>query len=382
MTKIAIIGSGIAAHTLIKEIRKHTKEAEIRIYTEESGDYYYKPNLSTALSKQKTPSMLIMKSAAELCQEFNLILQPHTTITHCDPIKKLLHTRDTSYAYDQLIFATGATPIPLPPIPSQTTPFHPLSINRLEDYEKFRQELASAKRVVLIGAGLVACEFANDLIINGYQVDIITLNDSPLEYYVPKVLGDRLAEKLKILGVRWHFNNTVTAIDKTTAPYILTLQNGEALQADVVVSAIGLKPTIALAQQAQITCERGIIIDEGGHTSRPYHFALGDCAQFQGKVRLFVQPILPMARAIAENIFQENRAKIDLTMAPVMVKTPCFPIAALPPSPGIPVSWTIEEVDADFIALAYDKEKTLQGYVLTGQMRASHPRYTSAILKE
>ena len=157
--------------------------------------------------------------------------------------------------YDSLILATGAEPV-RPQIGGDAA-HRAISVNQLEHYDRFRKELPDGARVLIMGAGLVGTEFANDLITNGYRPIVVDMLDNPLAQLVPPAVGEKVRDTLQEKGVEWHLGRKVDAIDylQPSPGYVATLDDGTRVEADVVLSAVGLRPNVELAREAGLeTC--------------------------------------------------------------------------------------------------------------------------------
>ncbi|KIO47753.1 NAD(P)/FAD-dependent oxidoreductase, partial [Nitrosospira sp. NpAV] len=160
-----------------------------------------------------------------------------------------------------------------------------------DDYRKFRENLKNVRHVAILGAGLIGCEFANDLVAKGYQVSIFDVSPQPLGRLLPPEAGQFFREKLAAAGVNFLLDTTVEKINKENGRYHLHYKKGGVVQADMVLSAIGLKPRTSLAVAAGIQINRGIAVDRYLQTSIQNIYALGDCAEVAGKVLPFILPI-------------------------------------------------------------------------------------------
>src|SRR5690606_3523820 len=125
----------------------------------------------------------------------------------------------------------------------------------------------------------IGCEFANDLASSGFDVQVIGLGAWPMERLLPRPAGMHLQQALSDLGVGWHLQTTLSRIERDAEGFALTLANGEQLNADLVLSAVGLRPNQDLAAACGLECGRGIKVDEYLQTSKAGLFALGDCIE-------------------------------------------------------------------------------------------------------
>jgi len=238
-------------------------------------------------------------------------------------------------------------------------------INDLEDYARFRAAAAGKHRVLLLGAGLIGCEFANDLIIGGYEVDLV----APCEQVMPTLLHPAAAAAvqagLEELGARFHLGPVLTRLLRTEQGLEAHLSDGEVLPCDVVVSAIGLRPRVDLAAAAGLQTGRGIVVDRHLQTSHANIFALGDCAEVDGLNLLYVMPLMSCARALAQTL-AGNPTAVSYGPMPITVKTPVCPLVVSPVPRGMEGVWTVEGQGADIKALCRDTSGNLLGYALTG----------------
>ena len=179
-----IIGSGVAAWTLVRELRKADPEAEIRLITADSGDFYSKPMLSNALASGKTPESLVMTPAEKICGTTKSELIPNATVHTVDATCRKLTSTAGDFSYDKLVLALGADTIKLPIEGDGATDV--ISVNDLTDYAAFRKLLDGKKEVAVLGAGLIGCEFANDLLKADIHTTVFDLADRPLARLLPE----------------------------------------------------------------------------------------------------------------------------------------------------------------------------------------------------
>ena len=371
MHPITIIGSGLAGYTLAKEIRKLDKNIALRIITSDDGCFYSKPMLSNALSKQIDVNKLVMNSAADMATQLNTEIITQTRVDQIHRTDRKVTAGDNSYEYSSLILANGAMPIRIPVAGDAATDI--ISVNSLQDYAIFRSRLEHKKHITVLGAGLIGCEFANDLVNAGYKVSLIDLADKPLGRLLPEQAARNLQHKLGELDIQWHLGRSLRSMNKSTqndatSGYQLTLDNDEQFHTDLVLSAIGLKANTQLADSANIKTGRGIMADRYLQTSDEHIFALGDCVEFEGMVLPFVMPIMIGARALAKTLLGEKTAVLHPPM-PVVVKTPAHPAVVCPPPVNATGTWQEETIGDGIKACFYNHDKLL-GFALTGAANA------------
>jgi rubredoxin-NAD+ reductase len=402
MNPIIIIGAGLAGWSTAREFRKLDATTPVVMITADSGDFYAKPTLSNAFAQKKAPDQLVVTPAAKMADTQNVTLLARTKVLSFDPYVKTITTEkegiQQSLDFSSLVLATGAQPIRIPVVGDAAEQV--LSVNSLGDFTSFFEalKLASSRRIdclksyeknsntgnenaasfsakiVIMGAGLIGCEFANDLINAGYQVSVIDPASRPLGVLLPEAASEQLRQSLQDLGVQWHFGTTVQAVndaanqpDKDAASALqVTLANGETISADVVLSAIGLRADTRLAAAAGLACERGIQVDEFLQSSAPHVYALGDSAQYAsaGNTTLpYVMPIMNAARALGQTL-AGSRTELVFPIMPVAVKTPALPLMIAPPKLGSVGQWTSAEPNVWQFS---NEQNAVIGFVLAGE---------------
>ncbi len=360
---IVIIGSGLAGYTVIREIRKLDKEIPITLITKEPGYFYSKPMLSTALASKKEAAQLITTAAEGMATQLTINILAETEVQAIDKDKQTITTNKGDIAYCKLVLALGADQIRLPLQGNAANEV--LTVNDLEEYARFRSAIAGKKKVAILGAGLIGCEFANDLVLGDYEVDVIDMAPHALGRLIPDAAAVALQSKLSALGVRWHFNTTVQSINRVDECLNVTLTNGTVLNSDIVLSAVGLKPRLELAKQTGITTGLGIQVNRELETNIPHIYAIGDCAEVDGLVLPYVMPIMQAARALATTLTGQ-RTPLTYPAMPVMVKTPALATIVSPPIKGATGQWKINAADDGVEARFESSNGQLLGFVLMG----------------
>ena len=362
-SNLVIIGSGMAGYTLLRELRKLDKDQTITLICDDAGDFYSKPMLSNALAQNKTPDQLVTLAAEAMVagQQFELVA--NTLVDSIDPMQKQVRAGDRSWNYDHLVLATGANPV-APPMQGDASDTV-ITVNHLDDYRLFRQKLAGAQRVAIIGPGLIGCEFANDLASQHIACSVIGPDPWPLSALLPESAGRLLQQKLEKHSVEFHLGTTVRAIDHAADGLRLTLETQQQIDADCVLSAIGLRPNTRLALDAGLEVQRGIVCDRMLATSDSSIYALGDCAEVNGYNLPYIMPIMHGARALAKTLSGQP-TEVSYPVMPVAIKTPACPLVV---APAADAGSTSDEttVDQDGVKVTYHAtDGSLQGFVLAG----------------
>ena len=361
---VVILGSGQAGVSVARELRKLNTDIELTIISTDDGGFYAKPPLSNALAAGKAPTQLLLSSADKLAEQLKARILAHTTVTAIDTQAKQIHTSIGPISYSALVLANGAQPIRLPLTGSGAADV--LSVNNLDDYAIFRNTLQPGMHVAILGAGLIGCEFANDLRIAEHPVSVFDLAPQPLGRLLPPQAASFFAEKLNTAGVQFHFGTSITNVDSTAEGYALTTTDGQQFKADLVLSAIGLKPATELAAAAGLKTHRGIVVDRHLQTSVADVYALGDCAEVEGLVLPYILPIMNAARALAKTLAGDVTA-VSYPAMPVVVKTPACPTVVSPPAIGAGGSWQEEVIEGGVRALYKAADGSLLGCALLGE---------------
>ena len=167
-------------------------------------------------------------------------------------------------------------------------------IKMVADLERVGDE---AKKIAVIGAGLIGCEFTNDLLNGGFEVEAVDPMGWCLPTLLPEPAGRAVQAALEAKGATFHFGPLATEVNKTGDGYAVTLNNGDTISADAVLSAVGGRPRTGLAAAAGLEVGRGIKTDRFLKTSAEGIYALGDCAEVAGHVLVYVAPLRAAGRA-------------------------------------------------------------------------------------
>ncbi|WP_417660910.1 NAD(P)/FAD-dependent oxidoreductase [Pseudomonas sp.] len=360
---VVIVGTGLAGYNLAREFRKLDSETPLLLITADDGRSYSKPMLSTGFAKNKDADGLSMAEPGAMAEQLNAEVRTHTRITGIDAGHKQLWVGEEAIAYRDLVLACGAQVIRVPVEGDAQDAIYP--INDLEDYAKFRNTSVGKKRVLIMGVGLIGCEFANDLTLGGYQVELV----APCEQVMPSLLHPAAAtavqNALEGLGARFHLGPVLTSLNHKAGALEAHLSDGTVIECDLVLSAIGLRPRTELAAAAGLQVNRGVMVDRQLATSHANIYALGDCAEVDGLNLLYVMPLMTCARALAQTL-AGNPTSVSYGAMPVTVKTPACPLVVSPPPFGQYGEWTVEGSGSDIKALCHDPSGALLGYALTG----------------
>ncbi len=370
---IVIVGAGLAGYNLARELRKLNAEVPLVVISRDSAGFYSKPMLSNALAGKKTAATLVMKPAEKMADELKAQVLDHTTVTGIDASAQTLTlSNGQTLRYRDLVLAQGADTISLPLQGDAADTV--LSVNDIDDFARFAQALeqgplgAEVKRVVILGAGLIGCEFANDLQARQIQATVVDLADRALNRLLPAQASALLQGKLEAGGAAFRFGVGAQAVNKVDGALRVTLSDGSTVDADLVLSAVGLKPRTGLAQQAGAAVGRGVQVNRQLASSVPHVYAMGDCAEVEGLVLPYVMPLMAQARALAATL-NGTATPVAYPAMPVTVKTPAWPTVVCPPAANAQGEWQVTEDAEGLQALFVDpaQPEALLGFALQGK---------------
>ncbi|WP_299234074.1 FAD-dependent oxidoreductase [uncultured Halomonas sp.] len=364
---LTILGSGMAGLGLLRQLRALDKERSVTLITSDSGDDYSKPLLSTGFTKGLPPERLAARDALAVAESLNAVVRTHTRVDAIDTDSRTLHIGEERLTYGELVLATGAAPTMPFDIPASLAG-RVMAINDLDDYRVFHAAIGALgrpARVAIIGAGLVGCEFANDLLAGGHRVTLIAPETAPLPRLLPEPLGWALGEAFHAAGMALCMGSGVAGLAAEGSEAVVDLDGGGSVVADLVLLATGLRPRTALAEAAGLEVSAaGIHTDRLMATSAPGVHALGDVACVDGVNAMYVQPLQAGARSLAHTL-AGTPTPVRYGPWPVLVKTPLLPVVSLPPTHP-PARWRIEGEAGDLTALAEAEDGRLIGFALTG----------------
>ena len=364
---VVVVGSGLAGWSAVREFRKLDTTTPVLMITADAGDFYAKPALSNALAQGKAAAQLVTTPAEKMVATLGVTLLQHIQVTGIDVQTQEVHTQSKgSFGYRQLVLATGAKAIRLSFTGNAADEV--MSVNSLDDYVTFRAKLKPQARVLIIGAGLIGCEFANDLAASGYAVQVVDPSAAPLATLLPAEVSAQLRESLEALQVRWHFGTSASSIDRVNDDYVVAFASGQTAVVDVMLSAVGLRADTTLAQAAGLATERGIVVNAQLQTSASHVYALGDNTQYDSasagvsRTMPYVMPIMAAAKALAKTLAGAP-TDVQFALMPVAIKTPALPLVISPALPGTQGEWgKVEEGVWQFV----DVQGQVRGFVLSG----------------
>jgi len=299
---VVIVGAGVAGWQMARVLRERDASVPITLVTSCSGDVYDKPVLSVALARAVSLAALVKETGTQAAVRLKVRLMAEThAVSVCAGTNALRTTRG-SVRYKSLVLAHGAAPRPDPALPADLC----WAINDLRCYARFRQAVdasGEARRIIVVGAGLVGCELANDLALAGHAVVLLDVADRPLANLLPAQSSQDLLDAWAPLAIEFMGNTRVKQVKKTDFGMTVETDSALVLNGDHVLAATGLQTPGRLAQSAGLAWNNGISVSADAlRTSATNIFALGDCISIGGQATRFIEPIARQAQVIAAHL--------------------------------------------------------------------------------
>jgi NADPH-dependent 2,4-dienoyl-CoA reductase/sulfur reductase-like enzyme/nitrite reductase/ring-hydroxylating ferredoxin subunit len=282
---VVIVGAGAAGGAAAEMLRREGYEGPVTLIGADEFLPYDRPNLSKDYLAGAAPEEWIPLRSADFYLEQKIDTLTNISVTAIDPQKKKVTLSDgRSLDYGALLLATGAEPVRLA-IPGDDLP-HVCYLRTLADSRRIIDKAKSAKRAVVIGASFIGLEVAWSLREGKLEVAVVGKDSVPLEKALGRELGGLVRETHEANGVQFHLGRTPGAIQDR----YVQLDDGTKLDCDLVVVGIGVRPNIAVAEQAGIATDNGVLVDEFLETNAPGIFAAGDIARWPdpraGRIRV------------------------------------------------------------------------------------------------
>ncbi|HET6837284.1 MAG TPA: FAD-dependent oxidoreductase [Gemmatimonadales bacterium] len=271
---IVILGAGAAGSTAAETLRKEGFDGRITLIDPDSDAPYDRPNISKDYLAGTAPEDWLPLHPRSYYTELEINLLLGRRAQAIDPAGRRLTLADgTTLPYDQLLLATGATPVELN-IPG--APGRILYLRSLADSRRIIEAAKSARRAVVIGTSFIGLEVAASLRARGLEVHAVGPDPLPLGRVLGPALGEFIRDLHQEHGVVFHPEHTVRELQAD----VVVLDDGTRLPAELVVAGVGVRPNVELARQAGLAVDQGILVDEWLETSGSAIFAAGDVARW------------------------------------------------------------------------------------------------------
>jgi NADPH-dependent 2,4-dienoyl-CoA reductase/sulfur reductase-like enzyme/nitrite reductase/ring-hydroxylating ferredoxin subunit len=273
--RIVIVGGGAAGFAAAERLRREHFQGSIVMLSNEDAPPIDRPNLSKDYLAGSAPEEWMPLRPDNFYADKGIDLRLNANVAAIDrPARQVMLTDGAAIPYDRLLLATGAEPVRLP-VPGADQP-HVKTLRTLADCRDIIEQAKAARRVVVIGASFIGLEVAASLRARGIETHVVAPEKIPME----KVLGPQMGTFVRALheehGVIFHLEDSAAAFEGKQ----VKLQSGESLEADLVITGVGVRPRIQLAETAGLAIDRGVTVNAYLETSDPAILAAGDIARW------------------------------------------------------------------------------------------------------
>ncbi|MEO3944695.1 nitrite reductase large subunit NirB [Gorillibacterium sp. CAU 1737] len=305
--KLLLIGNGMAGVRTIEEILDRDAERyELTIIGEESYPNYNRIMLSNVLQNKMTVEEIIT-NPMQWYEENQIELIHHDPAVDLQPeAKKVITQSGREVHYDKCIIATGSRSFILPVEGSKLEGV--IGFRTIDDTLDMLNRAKTYKKAAVIGGGLLGLEAAKGLVDQGMDVTVIHLEKWLMETQLNEKAGELLRADLEKQGLQFLMEKRTVRILGETRVTGLEFSDGSQIEADMVVMAVGIRPETALARQAGLAVNRGIVVNDWMETSAPGVYAVGECAEHAGKVYGLVAPLFEQGKVLADFLTERETA--------------------------------------------------------------------------
>jgi nitrite reductase (NADH) large subunit len=299
--QLVLIGNGMAGVRTLEELLKLASEKyAITVFGDEPHPNYNRIMLSPVLAGEKQFDEIILNSREWYTQN-GITLHSGSPVAKIDRVRRKVVAADGTEAhYDRLLIATGSLPFILPVPGSELEGV--IGFRTVADVEAMSAAAKRYKNAVVIGGGLLGLEAANGLLNHGMQVTVIHLPEVLMERQLDEAAAKLLQQELEGRGLNIVTGANTEALLGEGRVEKLKLKDGREIPADLVVMAVGIRPNIALAKDAGLHCERGIVVGDTMQSFDPSIYAVGECVQHRGNTYGLVAPLFEQAKVCANHL--------------------------------------------------------------------------------
>ncbi|MFQ5451547.1 MAG: nitrite reductase large subunit NirB [Nitrospinaceae bacterium] len=308
--KLVLVGNGMAGIRTLEELLQIAPDLyDITVFGNEPYGNYNRILLSPMLAGEKNIDE-IMLNDEQWYRDNDIKLHTDKRVIQIDRRhRKVIAEDGTTAEYDRLLLATGSNPIILP-IPGKDLS-GVVTFRNIHDVQKMQEISRNGRQAVVIGGGLLGLEAANALKKQGMFVTVVHLMDTLMERQLDADSGAMLKEALEKRGIQFLMKTSTECILGDDCVKSVRFKGGLEIAADLVVMGVGIQPNIGLAKEANIYCERGIVVNDTMQTFDGRIYAVGECVQHRGRVYGLVAPLFEQTKVCANHLAQIGFARYE-----------------------------------------------------------------------
>ena len=316
---LVVIGNGMAGMRTVEELLKLAPELyDITVFGAEPHGNYNRILLSPVLAGEKSMDD-IMIHTRQWYAENRITLHAGDPVVHIDRRRRMVRSKSGREVwYDRLLLATGSTSF-IVPVPGHKLP-GVIGFRDICDVDTMLEAARAGGHAVVIGGGLLGLEAANGLQRRGMQVTVVHVTDSLMNMQLDKPASLMLKNALERKGLHFMLEANTAEIVGTKRVTAVRFKDGSEIPADLVVMAAGVRPNIALAQEAGLHCERAIVVDDTLQTYDPRVYAVGECVQHRSATFGLVAPIWDQAKVCGAHLARSGHRRYVQTATPTKLK--------------------------------------------------------------
>ncbi|MEM5495096.1 nitrite reductase large subunit NirB [Hoeflea sp. AS16] len=299
--KLVVIGNGMAPGRMLEHLFETAPDAyDVTIFNAEPRVNYDRIMLSPVLSGEKSFEDIIIHGDGWYIEHGVMLYKGHKVVEIDREARTVRSEHGEVAAYDKLVIATGSAPFIIP-VPGHKLP-GVLTYRDLDDVDAMLVAAQSRGKAVVIGGGLLGLEAAAGLKERGMDVTVIHLMPSLMERQLDPAAGYLLEQELESRGIKVITKASTKQILGDTRVEGIELEDGTIIPATLVVMAVGIRPSAALAKDAGLSVNRGIVVSDHMQTSDPDIYSVGECVEVNGNVYGLVAPLYQMAEVAASHL--------------------------------------------------------------------------------
>jgi len=312
-TRLTVIGNGMAGIRTLEELLKLAPDMyDITVFGAEPHGNYNRILLSPVLAGEMTIKDIMLNDVDWYAQN-GITLHLGKKIAQIDRVRrKVIAVDGTETDYDRLLLATGSNPVMLP-VPGNDLP-GVIAYRDIKDTDEMIEAAAHYRHAVVIGGGLLGLEAANGLKLRGMDVTVVHLMPWLMERQLDRTAAGLLQKSLEAKGLKFLLGKQTVGLIAGESGRVCAIKlkpalsnvegDGETLPADLVVMAVGIRPSTELAEAAGLHCNRGVVVNDTLQTYDPRIYAVGECVSHRGIAYGLVAPLFEQAKVCANHLAQ------------------------------------------------------------------------------